>query len=79
MKHKFFIALSIVVLGLLIGIIILHFMPSQVTKTSVAGVVKEQQQKYLVHREYVGANACEGCHQAEFKAWQGSHHELAMQ
>ena len=79
MKHKFFIALSIVVLGLLIGIIILHFMPSQVTKTSVAGVVKEQQQKSLVHREYVGANACEGCHQAEFKAWQGSHHELAMQ
>jgi predicted CXXCH cytochrome family protein len=78
-KHKFFIALSIVVLGLLIGIIILHFMPSQVTKTSVAGVVKEQQQKSLVHREYVGANACEGCHQAEFKAWQGSHHELAMQ
>lgn len=79
MKHKFFIALSIVVLGLLIGIIILHFMPSQVTKTSVAGVVKEQQQKSLIYREYVGANACEGCHQAEFKAWQGSHHELAMQ
>jgi predicted CXXCH cytochrome family protein len=78
-KHKFFIALSIVVLGLLIGIIILHFMPSQVTKTSVAGVVKEQQQKSLIYREYVGANACEGCHQAEFKAWQGSHHELAMQ
>jgi len=28
---------------------------------------------------YVGAAACAGCHAAETKAWQGSHHELAMQ
>jgi predicted CXXCH cytochrome family protein len=29
--------------------------------------------------EYVGANVCKQCHQAEFEAWQGSHHDLAMQ
>jgi len=28
---------------------------------------------------YVGAAACKGCHEAEYKAWQGSHHEQAMQ
>ena len=29
--------------------------------------------------EFVGSETCGGCHHAEFKAWQGSHHELAMQ
>lgn len=29
--------------------------------------------------EYVGAASCKQCHEAEFKAWTGSHHELAMQ
>jgi predicted CXXCH cytochrome family protein len=28
---------------------------------------------------YVGRTACMGCHAAEAKAWQGSHHDLAMQ
>jgi len=28
---------------------------------------------------FVGAKACGGCHLAEFKNWQGSHHQLAMQ
>ena len=27
---------------------------------------------------YVGSQACKDCHQAEFEAWQGSHHDLAM-
>ena len=29
--------------------------------------------------ELVGASVCKQCHQTEFKAWQGSDHELAMQ
>jgi len=29
--------------------------------------------------EYVGSESCSGCHEAEFAAWQGSHHALAMQ
>ena len=28
---------------------------------------------------FVGGRACAGCHSAEFDAWQGSHHALAMQ
>lgn len=28
---------------------------------------------------YVGAKTCASCHAAEFQAWQGSHHRLAMQ
>ena len=29
--------------------------------------------------DYVGAAACNRCHEGEFKAWSGSHHQLAMQ
>jgi len=29
--------------------------------------------------EHVGAGACLQCHQPQFKAWTGSHHQLAMQ
>jgi hypothetical protein len=29
--------------------------------------------------EFVGAQACAGCHAAQFDAWKGSHHALAMQ
>jgi hypothetical protein len=28
---------------------------------------------------YVGAETCKTCHESEFKAWTGSHHQLAMQ
>src|SRR5216117_4125607 len=28
---------------------------------------------------YVGAVECKSCHESEFKAWTGSHHQLAMQ
>ena len=28
---------------------------------------------------YVGAKVCKTCHESEFKAWSGSHHDLAMQ
>ena len=29
--------------------------------------------------EYIGNQACAGCHAEQQKAWQGSHHDLAMQ
>ncbi|SBT08553.1 Tetratricopeptide TPR_2 repeat protein [Candidatus Accumulibacter aalborgensis] len=28
---------------------------------------------------YVGAQSCQTCHEPQFKAWSGSHHQLAMQ
>jgi mono/diheme cytochrome c family protein len=33
----------------------------------------------VVAKDFVGAGACKQCHQEEFKAWQGSDHDLAMQ
>lgn len=33
----------------------------------------------VAHKHYVGASECRLCHPAEFAAWQGSHHALAMQ
>jgi len=32
-----------------------------------------------VAASYVGASRCQSCHESEFKAWSGSHHQLAMQ
>ena len=29
--------------------------------------------------EYIGSTACAECHQAEYQAWRGSHHQRAMQ
>lgn len=29
--------------------------------------------------DYVGSDTCGGCHESEHRAWQGSHHDLAMQ
>ncbi len=28
---------------------------------------------------YVGAEACKGCHESQYRSWAGSHHQLAMQ
>jgi len=48
--------------------------PSAATKLAEPMPVKP-----VETNEYVGANVCKQCHQAEFEAWQGSHHSLAMQ
>lgn len=32
-----------------------------------------------VHPGFVGSDSCRGCHAEEYRLWQGSHHELAMQ
>jgi predicted CXXCH cytochrome family protein len=34
---------------------------------------------YSDTQEFVGGKACQACHQEEHTAWQGSHHDLAMQ
>ena len=33
---------------------------------------------YAEADSYIGSEACAGCHQPEFKKWQGSHHDWAM-
>jgi predicted CXXCH cytochrome family protein len=44
--------------------------------TLAAGSVTAQQQPQA---DYAGAATCRQCHESEFKAWTGSHHQLAMQ
>lgn len=41
--------------------------------------VKSPVEQPSTEASYVGAASCKDCHQAEFEAWQGSHHQLAMQ
>lgn len=31
-----------------------------------------------VESEYVGSERCVGCHETQYQAWQGSHHDMAM-
>ena len=33
----------------------------------------------IAKAQYVGATACAACHVAQYQAWRGSHHDLAMQ
>ncbi|MEL7187826.1 MAG: cytochrome c3 family protein, partial [Pseudomonadota bacterium] len=33
----------------------------------------------LAQAEFVGSDACADCHEREYRDWQGSHHQLAMQ
>ncbi|MCX7069009.1 MAG: ammonia-forming cytochrome c nitrite reductase subunit c552 [Methylococcales bacterium] len=51
-----------------------------VEKPAVTPVVSPPEVVASVEPEnYVGAESCKECHQTEFQAWQGSHHQLAMQ
>jgi len=45
----------------------------------LAGCAEENPEAEPAPPEYVGADACAGCHAAETAAWTGSHHDLAMQ
>ena len=36
-------------------------------------------QKAAASDSFVGSNSCVGCHEVQYRAWQGSHHDLAMQ
>jgi hypothetical protein len=40
---------------------------------------KQELVKSSTSVSYVGASVCKQCHQSEFQAWQGSHHQLSMQ
>lgn len=46
--------------------------------TSAFAATGEQPQQ-LDDARYTGTAVCAGCHAEEFKQWQGSHHDLAMQ
>ncbi|MCX7109889.1 MAG: tetratricopeptide repeat protein [Proteobacteria bacterium] len=80
-KRNRVLLLSIVMLaGLVIGGVYFTRMPSPVAVISPApSEGKPEPAMPVVTKDFVGAAACEQCHQAEFRAWQGSDHDLAMQ
>ena len=82
-KHFLILILSIVMLaGLVIGGVYLTRTPPPVAVIPPAPPVAKpapEPAMPFVAKDFVGAGACKECHQAEFKAWQGSDHDLAMQ
>jgi predicted CXXCH cytochrome family protein len=82
-KRNLVMLLSLFILaGLVIGGVYFTRTSSPVAVIPPAPSVvkpKPEPAKPIATKEYVGAGACKQCHQAESEAWQGSHHDLAMQ
>ncbi|MFZ2170315.1 MAG: tetratricopeptide repeat protein [Methylococcaceae bacterium] len=79
-KRNLIALLSIFILaGLVIGGVFFARKAPVAVISPVPPVAKPEPPMPVANKEYVGANACKQCHQAEFEAWQGSHHDLAMQ
>ena len=70
-----------ILLGLIAGGVYITRTPPPVTVIPPAPPLAKPEPAVpaVATKEFVGASACKQCHQAEFDAWQGSHHELAMQ
>ena len=79
-KRHFVLLLSIFMLaGLVIGVVYFARTPPVAVISPAPPVTKPEPAMPLATKDYVGASTCKQCHQAEFEAWQGSHHDLAMQ
>ena len=57
----------------------LYFTQAPNKPSPTSATAKPESAGPVANADYVGAVACKTCHEAEFKAWSGSHHELAMQ
>ncbi|MGZ8881314.1 MAG: tetratricopeptide repeat protein [Methylosarcina sp.] len=69
----------LVLLGLSGG---LFFFKAKVTLAVAPPIAKNENavvSLLVTPKTYIGAGECKACHQAEFSAWQGSHHAFAMQ
>jgi|WetSurSiteA1Bulk_404760.scaffolds.fasta_scaffold00166_11 predicted CXXCH cytochrome family protein len=78
------VCLSVAVMvGIYFFLPILNSPQSQATNTLDVSVKKPLSESAVTPpptaASYVGAASCKQCHQTEFDAWQGSHHQLAMQ
>jgi predicted CXXCH cytochrome family protein len=79
-KRRLILLLSFIMLaGLIIGGVYFTRTPPVAVTSPAIPVAKPEPAMPVVTIEYVGASACKECHQAEFEAWKGSHHDLAMQ
>lgn len=73
-------AMAIVVLLLALGALITFLVLNRASSGDATGQpVAVDREKGVKTATHVGVKVCQGCHEAEFKAWSGSHHDLAMQ
>jgi len=70
----------VVVIGVVgvVAIVAGFYFAHQYRAPQVAGI-KTRTAEPIIAAKYVGAATCNGCHEAAYKAWRGSHHDLAMQ
>ena len=81
-RNRVLLLLIVVLAGVVIGGVYFTRTPPPVAVISPAPSLAKpapEPAMPVVTKEFVGAAACKQCHQAEFKAWQGSDHDLAMQ
>ena len=69
----------LLVLGALLAYLVATRGPSSASVGSSIPPVAVDPEKPGKTASYVGAAVCKTCHEGEFKAWSGSHHDLAMQ
>ncbi len=78
-NNRFGIA-SILSVSLLIFIVSVYSACNQDKNTNATGNPSEPAEfEFLSDEIFVGENTCRECHAEQFEAWQGSHHDLAMQ
>ena len=73
------VVVLLLVLGALLAYVVATRAPSSASVGSSMPPVAVNPEKPGKTATYVGAAVCKTCHEGEFKAWSGSHHDLAMQ
>jgi Flp pilus assembly protein TadD len=65
---------------LCVVLVLVELLPTGRTPSkAVVGAASPAAGDLATPASYIGAGACRECHQDQFKAWTGSHHDLAMQ
>jgi predicted CXXCH cytochrome family protein len=81
-KYKRLLAIAVALLVVVAGAVIYAVSaksPPAPTATPAMLPVAVDAGKAAKTGTYVGAEVCRTCHESQFKAWSGSHHDLAMQ
>ena len=82
--HRYLFPFGALLLLLVLGALVWFLLaePPRLAAPQVAAAPPPAQPKAvpaLPAAQYVDEQACQGCHQAQARDWQGSHHQLAMQ
>ncbi len=72
-------ALVLLVIGISGIYVLATRSPASPSTASPPRPITVDSEKVAKTATYVGAKVCKTCHESEFRAWAGSHHDLAMQ